>query len=77
MNDWSNDNLAVGDLVIIHSSAPGYMRDMIENKGMGLVTSLQTPPRGSLQTYNVQVLTSGGVLITTYRQYLEKVNDSL
>lgn len=77
MNDWSNDTLQVGDLVRIYVGPPGYMRDCgIDSKGYGVVTSLDTPPRGSLQTYNVTVLTPGG-LITTYRQCLEKLDNDL
>lgn len=70
MNDWSNDDLQVGDLVIVHGQPPGYMRDMIESQGMGIVVSLSRPPRGSLQTYDVTVLTPKGTVLT-YRQYLE------
>ena len=77
MNDWSNDTLQVGDLVRIYVGPPGYMRDCgIDSKGLGVVISLDTPPRGSLQTYDVTVLTPGG-LITTYRQCLEKLDNGL
>jgi hypothetical protein len=72
MGDWSNDDLQVGDLVILHNAAVGYMRDMLEDKGMGVVVDLDTPPRGSLQTYNVKILTPKGI-VNTYRQYIEKV----
>ena len=74
MNDWSNDNLQVGDLVILHGQAPGYMRSMLEDNGLGVVVNLDTPPRGSLQTYDVTVLTPKGI-INTYRQHIEKIND--
>jgi len=73
MNDWSNDNLQIGDLVILHGHPPGYMRSMVEDKGMGVVMRLDTPPRGSLQIYNVTVFTSQG-MVNTYRQYIEKVS---
>ena len=74
MNDWSNDNLQVGDLVILHGQPPGYMRSMLEDSGLGVVVNLDTPPRGSLQTYDVTVLTPKGI-INTYRQHIEKIND--
>lgn len=74
MNDWGNDNLKIGDLVILHATGPGYMRDLVEDNGIGMVVRLETPPRGSLQTYDVEVLTSKGV-VTTYRQHIEKIND--
>lgn len=74
MNDWSNDTLKVGDLVILHSAAPGYMRDLLEDKGMGVVVELDTPPRGSLQTYDVTVLTPKG-MVKTYRQHIERIDD--
>jgi hypothetical protein len=70
MNDWSNDELQLGDLVIVHGQPPGYMRDMLESQGMGIVISLSRPPQGSLQTYDVTVLTPKG-RVDTYRQYLE------
>ena len=72
MNDWSNDGLQLGDLVIVHRQPPGYMRDMMEYRCLGIVISLSRPPQGSLQTYNVTVLTPRG-RVDTYRQYLEAV----
>lgn len=72
MNDWSNDTLQIGDLVILHSASAGYMRDMLSDKGMGVVMRLDTPPLGSLQIYNVTVLTPQG-MVNTFRQYIEKV----
>lgn len=76
MNDWSNDNLQIGDLVILHTQPPGYMRSMVEDQGLGVVVELDTPPRGSLQTYDVIVLTPKGI-VNTYRQHIEKVTNEL
>ena len=62
------------NLVKVHGVSPGYMRALVEDKGVGLVTSLYIPPRGSLDTFTVEVLTPTGI-INTYRQYLEKIYD--
>lgn len=64
MNDWSNDNLVPGDLVHV------YNRPL--SPRTGIVLSLNTPPRGSLQIYDAQVLIDG-TTVNVYRHDMYRI----
>jgi hypothetical protein len=65
MNDWSNDTLKPGDLVHVWSQARSPVT--------GIVVSLNTPPKGSLQVYDAQVLIDGAV-VNVYRQNMHRIS---
>jgi len=67
VNDWSNDYLAPGDLVHV------YNRPFLVPQ-CGIVISLDTPPRGSLQVYDAQVLIEGTV-VNVYRYDMYRITD--
>ena len=75
VNDWSNDNLVVGDLVHIWSGT-GSLRvwSSEHSPTTGIVLSLNKPPRGSLQIYDAQVLIEGTV-VNVYRQNMYRITD--
>ena len=66
MNDWSNDNLAPGDLVHVYS--------LPQTPAIGIVISLNTPPKGSMQIYDAQVLVEGKI-VNVYRQNMYRITD--
>jgi hypothetical protein len=66
MNDWSNDNLAPGDLVHVYS--------LPQTSAVGIVVSLNTPPKGSMQIYDAQVLVEGRI-VNVYRQNMYRITD--
>lgn len=68
MNDWSNDNLAPGDLVHV------YNRPVVPQTG--IVLSLNKPPRGHLQVYDAQVLIDGHV-VNVYRHDMYRITDDV
>lgn len=69
MGDWSNDDLDVGDLVEIFTVST--LRKM-ETPQLGFVLECHRPPRGSLQVYDVVIMTSDGP-VSAPRNYLKKV----
>ena len=75
VNDWSNDNLQVGDLVHIWSSS-NQLRvwSSEQSPTVGIVLSLNKPPRGSLQIYDAQILIEGTV-VNVYRQNMYRITD--
>jgi len=67
--DWSNDDLHVGDLVELHTVST--LRKM-EMPQLGFVLECNPPPKGTLQVYDVVIMTSEGP-ISAPRNYLKKV----
>ena len=72
VNDWSNDNLQVGDLVHVWPMPLSYNHPQVALTG--IVLSLNKPPRGSLQIYDAQVLIEGKV-VNVYRQNIYRITD--
>ena len=70
MGDWSNDDLAPGDLVEIFTVST--LRKM-EIPQLGFVVECHRPPPGTLQVYDVVIMTSAG-MISAPRNYLKKVS---
>jgi hypothetical protein len=69
MNDWSNDNLAPGDLVHVYNR-PGAR----PSPQTGIVISLNKPSVGSLQIYDAQVLIEESV-VNVYRHDMYRITD--
>lgn len=65
MNDWSNDTLQPGDLV--------HVWNEVRSPLTGIVVSLNTPPKGSLQIYDAQVLIDGRI-VNVYRQNMYRIS---
>jgi hypothetical protein len=75
VNDWSNDNLQVGDLVQVWSPGQGLLvYNRPEVAMTGIVLSLNKPPVGSLQIYDAQILIEGTV-VNVYRQNMYRITD--
>lgn len=69
IGDWSNDDLAPGDLVEIFTIST--LRKM-ETPQVGFVIQCNRPPPGSLQVYDIVVMTSQGT-VPIPRNYVKKV----
>lgn len=69
MGDWSNDDLAPGDLVEIFTVST--LRKM-ETPQLGFVVECHRPPQNSLMVFDVVIMTSEG-MISAPRNYLKKV----